>query len=89
MPKREWTTPKQKQFLQDELPWYNSMSTKEYNHHFTKFFQDWCEHWPERAITFPELKVGVLLTSKQEKTLMEALSKCREVSNVTQIRLRY
>jgi len=34
MPKREWTTPEQKQFLQDELPWYNSMSTKEYNHHY-------------------------------------------------------
>jgi len=89
MPKREWTTPEQKQFLQDELLWYNSMSTKEYNCHYKKFFQDWCKHWPERAITFPELPVGNQLTSEQEKTLAEALSKRREVSNITQIRLRH
>ena len=89
MPRKEWTTPKQKQFLQAELPRYNNMVTKEYNRHFPTFFQDWCKRWPERATAFPELAVNTLLTSKQEETLAEALSKRRDISNATQIRLSY
>jgi len=75
-------------FLQAELLRYNSMSTKEYNRHFPMFFQDWCEHWPERAM-FPELLVNAQLTNEQEEAFVEALSKCREVSNVIEIRQRY
>jgi len=89
MPRKEWTTPEQKQFLQAELLRYNNMVTKEYNRHFPTIFQDWCKRWPERATTFPELAVDALLTSKQEETLAEALSKRQDVSNATQIRLSY
>ena len=81
-------TPEQKEFLQAELLLYNAMTTKEYNHHFLAFFQEWARRWPERAITFLELPVDILLTTKQEKTLTDALSKHREVSNVTRFRLK-
>ncbi|KAI5982891.1 hypothetical protein EDC04DRAFT_2616372 [Pisolithus marmoratus] len=78
MLRKEWTTPEQKQFLQDALPQYRSMPTKEYNCHFPVLFKDWCACWPERTITFPELPVNMPLTSEQEETLMQALSKCQE-----------
>ncbi|KAI6041642.1 hypothetical protein EDC04DRAFT_2601571 [Pisolithus marmoratus] len=41
-------------------------------------FKDWCARWPERTITFPELPVDTPLTSEQEETLAQALSKRRE-----------
>ena len=37
----------------------------------------------------PELLVNVQLTNEKEEALVEALSKCQEASDVTEIKLQY
>lgn len=83
MPGKEWTTPEQKQFLQDELVWYLSMSAKEYARHWPAFLQRWSQCWPERAVTFPDLPFNAPLTMEQEKVLADAVTKHHHISDVT------
>ncbi|KAI6146259.1 hypothetical protein BKA82DRAFT_4356660 [Pisolithus tinctorius] len=75
MPRKEWTTPEQKKFLQDELVRYSSMSTKEYSRYWPTVFKQWSQLWPERAVAFPDLPPDVSLTLEQDKILGDAVTK--------------
>jgi len=83
MPGKEWTTPKQKQFLQDELLQYSSMSAKEYTQHCPAFLKQWSQCWPKTAVAFPDLPFDTLLTVEQEKILADAGTKHHQVSDIT------
>jgi len=83
--RREWTTPEQKKFLQDELVRYSSMSAKEYAWFWLDFFQQWAQCWPERAVMFPELPLDAPLTSQQHSDLAGAVTKHQQVSYVNDI----
>ena len=82
MPGKEWTTPEQKKFLQDELTRYSSMSAKEYSRYWPAFFQQWSKHWPERATALLDVPLDVSLTLEQEKTLADAVTKRQQVSDL-------
>ncbi|KAI5999829.1 hypothetical protein F5J12DRAFT_895072 [Pisolithus orientalis] len=75
MPRKEWTTPKQKKFLQDELVQYLSMSTKEYSQYWPTVFKQWSQLWPERAVAFLDLPLDISLTLEQDKILGDAVTK--------------
>ena len=83
--RREWTTPEQKKFLQDELVRYSSMSAKEYARFWPDFFRQWAQRWPERAVMFPELLSDAPLTSQQHSDLVGAVTKCQQVSYVNDV----
>ena len=82
MPGKAWTTTEQKKFLQDELAQYLSMSAKEYSQYWPAFFQQWSQHWPERATTLPDLLFDASLTLEQEKTLVNAVTKHQQGSDI-------
>ncbi|KAI5992360.1 hypothetical protein F5J12DRAFT_897249 [Pisolithus orientalis] len=78
MPRKEWTIPKQKKFLQDELVQYLSMSTKEYSCYWLTVFKQWSQLWPERAVAFLDLPLDISLTLEQDKILGDAVTKCQQ-----------
>ena len=78
-------TPEQKKFLQDELVRYSSMSAKEYARFWPDFFRQWAQHWPERAVMFPELLSDAPLTSQQHSDLAGAVTKRQQVSYVNDV----
>ena len=82
-------TPEQKLFLQDELVRYSSMSTKEYAQLWLAFFQQWSQHWPERAAMFLELPSDAPLTPQQQKDPAKAVAKRQQVSDVSDIHMNW
>ena len=89
MPGKEWTTPEQKTFLQDELARYSTMSAKEYSRYWPTFFKQWAKRWPERATALLDLLLDASLTLKQEKILADAVTKSQQVSDIIRSRMRY
>ena len=87
---KQWTTPEQRQLLENELVLYMSMATpREYTRrHFASFFRKWSQTWPERAAVFPDIPLDTPLTVEQEKTLANAITNRRVVSCVT-LTLKY
>ena len=76
-------------FLQDKLARYSTMSAKEYSRYWPTFFKQWAKCWPERATMLPDLPLDALLTLEKEKILTDAVTKCQQVSDIIQSRMRY
>ena len=81
---KEWTTPPQKKFLQEELVQYTTMTRKQYKRTlFPDFYKRWSERWPERASKFPEIPLDTPLTDEQATNVAKAVGERKKVSRVT------
>ena len=82
---KEWTTPLQKKFLQEELVQYMTMTCKQLYKQtlFPDFYKWWSEHWPKRASKFLEIPLDTPLTDEQATNIAKVVGERKKVSRVT------